>query len=254
MPSSSKVRKALAVALSRVELSQETILRHAQTTLRAPELVEIPSRASALGLWTAVLQRAEAEATVRPLVESVLEENPAADSLKAALRSWLEWEASAAAARSPVSEAGRSDTLPGSSRTSPPARAPSRAARALRWGVLLVAGVVLVGQLVNWPSLLVAIGIEPARERDFEPTNGDLEAALLACWRGAQGASGEQAASTVWVRLGKRQPGESDEIERSGARLKNPRFKRCAAVACERLLSRMTPGRSIEARVTLADP
>lgn len=57
MPSSSKVRKALAVALSQVELSQATILRHAQTTLRAPELVEIPSRASALGLWTAVLQR-----------------------------------------------------------------------------------------------------------------------------------------------------------------------------------------------------
>jgi len=95
-------RKALALTLSRLVLSHETILRHAQTALRAPELLQIPGSASALDLWLAVLQRAEMEAAVPALVASVLDENPAADALKAALEDWREKEPSRALQRSAV--------------------------------------------------------------------------------------------------------------------------------------------------------
>lgn len=78
----------LAVALSHVVLAHETILRHAQSALRAPELIEIPSPAHARSLWVAVLRRAEQEAAVQELVALVLDENPAADALRAALRAW----------------------------------------------------------------------------------------------------------------------------------------------------------------------
>lgn len=80
----------LALALSRIVLSHETILRHAQTALSSPELVEIPSPAHARALWAAVLRRAEIEARVPRLVALVLDENPDAEELDAALRTWRE--------------------------------------------------------------------------------------------------------------------------------------------------------------------
>ena len=79
----------LALELSRIVLSHETILRHAQTALRAPDLIEIPSPAHARSLWVAVLRRAEIEGVVPRLVDLVLDENPAADELRALVREWL---------------------------------------------------------------------------------------------------------------------------------------------------------------------
>jgi len=79
----------LALALSRLVLSHETILRHAQTALRAPELVEIPSPAHARSLWVAVLRRAAIEGVIPKLVDLVLDENPAADELRVLVDDWL---------------------------------------------------------------------------------------------------------------------------------------------------------------------
>jgi hypothetical protein len=116
----------LALALSRLVLSHETILRHAQTALRAPELVEIPSPAHARALWTAVLRRAELENAVPRLVALVLDENPDAIELTAELHAWLQ----------------------GGTRSGPPASSPARAPASgasppearrgagLRWGLL----------------------------------------------------------------------------------------------------------------------
>jgi len=66
-----------------VVLARETILRHAQTSLLRPELLEVGGQASALELWHAVLLRAERENRVEAVVAVVLEENPGADELRA---------------------------------------------------------------------------------------------------------------------------------------------------------------------------
>jgi len=64
-------------------LARETILRHAQTSLLHPELLEVGGQASALELWHAVLLRAEREHRIESVVTAVLEENPGADELRA---------------------------------------------------------------------------------------------------------------------------------------------------------------------------
>lgn len=77
----------MATELSRVVFARETILRHAQSALLRPELLEVGAQASALDLWLAVLQRAAREDRVEPLVHAVLEENPGAESLRHAWQS-----------------------------------------------------------------------------------------------------------------------------------------------------------------------
>jgi hypothetical protein len=90
MPHKHASRKELARALSQLVLARESIMVYAATALRQPELVETPALASALGLWLAVLERAEKESDtgVETLVAVVLEDNPAADDLQAAFEAW----------------------------------------------------------------------------------------------------------------------------------------------------------------------
>lgn len=253
-------RKALALALSRLVLSQETILRHAQTALHAPELVEVPAHASALGLWMAVLDRAEAEGRVPPLVESVLEENPAAEALRAALRKWRLSEGSAL--RSPVSPTEAS--APGRARKRGAARAPIQAAGVLRVVLLIAGGLVLAWRLVYWQRgerhdasaertvAQKAAPLQSLRAERGEPTDHDLEAELLACWRNSEGGAPEPPASFLEVRLAKGRPGQNDQTVFSGLSFSAaPRFERCARAVGLRLLRQMTPGFSIEARLVL---
>jgi hypothetical protein len=91
-------RKALARALSRVVLSRETILVHAESVLERADLIEGSLHSAAFNLWFAVLQRAEAEGAVERLVASVLEDNPGAEPLREALRGWQQAAASEARA------------------------------------------------------------------------------------------------------------------------------------------------------------
>lgn len=100
MVASKGARKALARALSRVVLSRETILVHAESVLERADLVEGSLHSAAFNLWFAVLQRAESEGAVERLVASVLEDNPGADPVRQALR---EWQA-AAAGEAPAGE------------------------------------------------------------------------------------------------------------------------------------------------------
>jgi hypothetical protein len=260
-------RKALALALSRLVLSHDTILRHAQTVLRAPELVEIPARASALDLWMAVLQRAEAEASVQLLVASVLDENPAAEALRAALQNFSLQEASAArSADPPVTEP--SDLQRGSARKRAAApRAPIHATDVLRPALLVAGGLVLAWRLVYWqagepnassverPTAQKAAPLRALGVRGVEPTDDDLRAELLACWRNSEGGDPEPPPSSVGVTLAKGTPGQNDQTVFSGSSLSvAPRFERCARAAGTRLLLQMTPGFSIEARLVLPSP
>ncbi len=272
-------RKALALALSRLVLSHETTLRHAQTVLHAPELLEVPARASALDLWMAVLQRAEAEARVQRLVESVLEENPGAEALEAALRNFGLQEAAAVRAQA------LSVTAPGSARQrAAPARAPKHASDVLRPALLVVGGLVLAWRLVYWqagersdssaerPTAEKSAPLRALGARDVAPTGNELRtqelraeelraeelrteelrAELLACWRNSEGGDPETPAASVGVTLVKGPPGQSDQAVFSGSSLSvAPRFERCARAAGTRLLLEMTPGLSIEARLVL---
>lgn len=79
----------LALELSRVALLHEDIKCYATMALRCPELVAIPNPAHARALWLAVLQRAEIEGRIPRLVALVLDDNPAADQLRALAREWL---------------------------------------------------------------------------------------------------------------------------------------------------------------------
>jgi len=257
-----EARKALARALSRLVLTHETILRHAQTGLRAPELVEIPARASALDLWMAVLQRAEAEASVQPLVESVLEENPGAETLRAALEDWSLQASAISSAPVSVTEPrelrGRAGTRV--------ARDPIRVAAVLRPALLIAGGLVLAWRLVYWqggerdslierPTAQRAASLRPLGARGAEPTEQDLQAELLTCWQTSEGADPQPRAVAVAVRLAKGPPGQGDQTAFSGFSLSvTPRFERCARAAGTRLLLRMTPGLSIEAKLVLPAP
>jgi hypothetical protein len=78
----------LALELSRVVLLHESIKSYATMALRCPELVAIPNPAHARALWLAVLQRAEIEGRIPRLVALVLDDNPAADELRALVREW----------------------------------------------------------------------------------------------------------------------------------------------------------------------
>lgn len=255
-------RKALALALSRLVLSHETTLRHAQTVLHAPELLEVPARASALDLWMAVLQRAEAEARVQRLVESVLEENPGAEALKAALRNFGLQEAAAVRAQA------LSVTAPGSARQrAAPERARKHAADVLRPALLVVGGLVLAWRLVYWqaaersdssaerPTAEKSAPLRALGARGVAPNGDELRAELLACWRNSEGGDPEPPPASVAVTLVKGPPGRSDQSVFSGSSLSvAPRFERCARAAGTRLLLEMTPGLSIEARLVLPSP
>lgn len=102
MVGSRGARKALTRALSRVVLSRETILVHAESVLERAELIEGSLHSSAFNLWFAVLQRAEAEGAVQRVVESVLEDNPGADPLRQALHDWQRATAAEAAGERPL--------------------------------------------------------------------------------------------------------------------------------------------------------
>jgi len=81
--------RPLALELSRIALLHEDIKSYATMALRCPELVAIPNPAHARALWLAVLQRAEIEGRIPRLVALVLDDNPAADQLRALVRDWL---------------------------------------------------------------------------------------------------------------------------------------------------------------------
>lgn len=197
------------MALSRLVLSRETILRHAHATLQAPELLEIPGQASALGLWTAVLERARAESLVDALVQGVLEENPGAAGLRSALGEW---------SRSEVTAFSRL-TAPALDSTAPPQspRPPVEGARtAHRFSMIAIAGV-LVATLISLavfarshlalPSTdatrrLVesASALSPATEST--PLGRAFRARVLArCWRDFVATGGAQPATLVDIEL-----------------------------------------------------
>lgn len=88
MPKGRKASRNLATTLSRIVIVKETILRHAHSCLAHPELLEVPAQASALSLWSAVLRRAHGEGRVPALVAEVLDENPAAESLRQVFAAW----------------------------------------------------------------------------------------------------------------------------------------------------------------------
>jgi len=81
-------RNSLVRALARVVLDRETIWRHAQSHLLAPELVEVASPISAVGLWNAVFERAEVEGVALQMVRAVLEENPGAADITSTFQGW----------------------------------------------------------------------------------------------------------------------------------------------------------------------
>lgn len=122
-------RKALARALSRVVLSRETILVHAESVLARPDLIRGSLHSAAFELWFAVLQRAEAEEAVERVVGSVLEDNPGAEPLRQALQDWQ-----LAMASPPVEPPPDSLTGPLSSGATARAQRSERA----RWAVLAV--------------------------------------------------------------------------------------------------------------------
>jgi hypothetical protein len=272
-------RKVLASALSRVELSKDTILRHAQAVLEHAELIEIPASASALSLWLAALQRAEAEGRVPALVQAVLEENPAADALKRALGAWLQAaERAALRARSHAPDSGAPDSraaLPSSERpeTAPVSHTHRPGARPGSWRALWVLSPLLVlllaWQLLAGPS---PRGILSRWIGSSAPTPRDLETALLACWNRSEGGGAQSTAAlarprdgqprppaaTVTVRLAWGQPGQVLEREDMLALLRMrgnvSQFRGCFRAAKRDLLARMAPGSVLEASVSLPLP
>jgi len=81
-------RNSFVRALARVVLDRETIWRHAQSHLLAPELVETTSPVSAVGLWNAVFERAEVEGVAPQIVRAVLDENPGAADIWVIFQRW----------------------------------------------------------------------------------------------------------------------------------------------------------------------
>lgn len=119
MGNARKSPRTLALALARLVLVRETILRHAQSHLLNPELLELPAHASALDLWMAVLRRAEAEGTLVALVEGVLEENPASQAVRKAFVEWTELGTQEAAGERAPELAIKSDPAPPPKRARP---------------------------------------------------------------------------------------------------------------------------------------
>jgi hypothetical protein len=258
-------RKALAAELSQVVLLRETILRHAEVLAR-PDLIEIPAPASALGLWSAVLQRAEAEAAVPKLVQAVLVENSGAEALKTALQEWL--DATRSVPPAPPHTAAHADARPTASSERPILGA--FRLRLPRWAVALAAGLLISWSLLQW---------RPSRVRIFQLFNGphaagvterELAQLVLDCWNRAEGSDArrpeattgarvngdpQQRISKVTVRLVQGQPGQfiddDDQGILLGASTNTPRFKRCVRAAKKGLLSRMAPGEHIQAEVAL---
>jgi hypothetical protein len=270
-------RKALIRALSQHVLASETIWRHAEAALRAPELVEASGQTSAFGLWTAVFRRAEGEGTVEVLVNSVLDENPAADELRAALACWAESNQRATAARQRRQPAP--DTVGTRMSRATPVPARRRTAGLSLWLVPLFGAALLGWLLIDWHTLLErhdddadekeeasTLALEPMAlllRPGVEATEQDLEAALRTCWKRADGidqrraleAGGDTASRRmvkISLRLSKGASGAADGVEPSMTpRARVPHFKRCVRAASNALLARMAPGRSIEAEVQM---
>jgi hypothetical protein len=252
MLGTNRPRKMLIQALSQHVLASETIWRHAEAALRAPELVEASGQTSAFGLWTAVFKRAEAEGTVEALVHSVLDENPAADELRAALARWVESNERATAARRDGQATVDAADI-GSSLTTP---APTirRIARTSLWLVPLLAATLLAWHLIPMTPLPVP---------GVEVTDQDLAAALRTCWEkadgidqrrglGGEGGAAERRTVTISLRLSKGKSGAADAVEPSMTpRARVPNFKRCVRVTSDALLAHMAPGSSIEAEVQM---
>jgi hypothetical protein len=146
MPHRHASRKELARAFSQLVLARESIMVYAATALRQPELVETPGLASALGLWLAVLERAEKEGDtgVETLVAVVLADNPGADDLRAAFEIWQERSAAAEASEPPPSSDGRGDPAPSSKSASG-----QRISELSRWVVFILGVAVIVWKVVG---------------------------------------------------------------------------------------------------------
>lgn len=274
MLGTNRPRKTLIKALSQHVLASETIWRHAEAALRAPELVEASGQTSAFGLWTAVFKRAEAEGRVEALVHSVLEENPASDELRAALACWGEASERAAAARrdrQPMADTAEV----GNSLATPPATI-RRIARASLWLAPVFGAALLGWQLIDAGGLPEPHDADAGAERDIlaldpmtplrpgaEVTDQDLAAALRTCWKKAEGLDQrrgleagagpvERRTVTISLRLSKGKAGAADGVEPSMTpRARVPNFKRCVRATSDALLAHMAPGSSIEAEVQM---
>jgi hypothetical protein len=246
-------------------LSHETILVHAQSVLQEPELIESSGRASAFDLWFAVLARAEAEGATVALVESVLEDHPGAESLRAALEVW---QSACSALRLPDAGALPAD---GASQTEGTSQAPpsGHLAERLRWLVLVAGGLFLAGRLVySRPEGEGARDIERAAEakrvvaatarvqealrpQAAPPTERELENELRACWSSTEGAAPQAPESSLSLHL-VRGSGGGDSVEGLAPFSSvAPHFEACARAASARFLSRLQQGEQLSARLLL---